>query len=388
MPEVIRQNGASSIRVDSIVMDKRLMFREKIDEELVESYYERYKNGFYMPPIKVCEVKNVGRLLVDGFHRLTAAKKAHLEYIDTVIEYGSYDDAEWAAANANLTHGKALNRKERRRVAALYLRRYPERSDSWIAEDVGLSDKTVAEVRRELEEEGSIPELDQFKTKDGRTYPRTISKTSKKEPSEKKDIPETSQQKTREISKEVKEPQLPKEESGTKKLAGSLAEGLKEVLDKADYIETEWKDDGTKIVKDKAGNVLKTEKIQTAPKRTDYHKKDWSGMIKESELKKKSIDELVNSGCEHVSLEGIESKFRKCIVLAINAAYDELLWEDDEVYDEFEADGRRFEVIIREKGEKDDEDGQSIYFPEVDDLNDEFGISEEEIKQTEDLLDI
>jgi len=386
MPEIIKQNGASSIRVDSIVMDERLMFREKIDEELIESYYERYRNGFYMPPIKVYEVKNVGRLLVDGFHRLTAAKKANLEYIDAVLEYGSYDDAEWAAANANLTHGKALNRKERRKVAALYLKRYPERSDSWIAEDVGLSDKTVAEVRRELEEKSLIPMLDQFKTKDGRTYPRTISKTSKKEPSKKEGASEP-QKTSQETSAEKSQPS--KEENATKKLAGSLAEGLKEVLDKADYVETEWKDDGTKILRDKAGNVLKTEKNQPAPKRTDYHKKDWSGMIRENELKKKSIDELINSGCEYVSLEGVESEFRKCIIQAINAAYDELLWEDDEVYDEFEAGGRKFEVIIREKGEKrDEENGQSIYFPEIDRLNDEFGISEEDIKQAEDLLDI
>jgi len=309
MPEIIRQNGTSSIRVDSIVMDKRLMFREKIDEELVESYYERYRNSFYMPPIKVCEVKNAGRLLVDGFHRLTAAKKAGLEYIEAMVEYGSYDDAEWAAANANLTHGKALNRKERRKVAALYLKRYPERSDSWIAEDVGVSDKTVAEVRKELEKSKLIPKLKQLKTKSGKTYPRSISRESSVE----KGTPEVSQQKIQEESQKAstKESQVSKEEN-TKKLASSLAEGIKEVLNKADYIETEWNEDGTRTTKDKAGNVLKTEKIQTTiPKRTDYHKKDWSGMIRENELKKKSIDELVNEGCEYVSLEGVESRFRK-----------------------------------------------------------------------------
>jgi len=177
--EVIQNNGVSKIRIDSIVMDDALMFREKLDEGWIRQLQERYENGFGVDPIKVCEVKGKGRLLIDGFHRLTAAKRAGLKELNVIYTYGTYEDAKWMAAFANLRHGKQLTRKEKRKVVILYLKRYPERSDRWIAEDVGIDHKTAREIREELESVGEIPQLNEFVGKDGKRYPRTRKHSSR-----------------------------------------------------------------------------------------------------------------------------------------------------------------------------------------------------------------
>jgi hypothetical protein len=42
------------------------------------------------------------------------------------------------------------------------LRLYPERSDRWIAEEMGVDHKSVRKYREELESIGEFPQLDYF----------------------------------------------------------------------------------------------------------------------------------------------------------------------------------------------------------------------------------
>jgi len=64
------------------------------------------------------------------------------------------------------------NFHKRARATRVKLIQYPERSNSWIAEDCGLNDDTVSKLRRRLEASSEIPKLIQFQGRDGKYYCR------------------------------------------------------------------------------------------------------------------------------------------------------------------------------------------------------------------------
>lgn len=55
---------------------------------------------------------------------------------------------------------------------AHFIMAYPERANSWIAEDCGASMQTVMRVREGLERDGKIPYIEVFKRRDEKTTPR------------------------------------------------------------------------------------------------------------------------------------------------------------------------------------------------------------------------
>lgn len=58
---------------------------------------------------------------------------------------------------------------------------YPERSDRWLAEDLGVDNETVTSKREELEEKGELAETASSLGKDGKGRPRRQPKPSKTE---------------------------------------------------------------------------------------------------------------------------------------------------------------------------------------------------------------
>jgi hypothetical protein len=77
--------------------------------------------GAPFPPIRVAQVGN-SLLLVDGWHRLAAAQEAELDEIGGLVEPMTRREALKAAACANSTHGKPLNRAERRNAFKLFVK--------------------------------------------------------------------------------------------------------------------------------------------------------------------------------------------------------------------------------------------------------------------------
>lgn len=97
-----------------------------------------------LPPILV---HRETRAVVDGTHRLMAARlrgrgSVRVEFFD-----GSELEAFVEAVRQNTTHGKALTLGERKHAARQMLSLMPERSDRAVAEICGLSSKTVAGIR-------------------------------------------------------------------------------------------------------------------------------------------------------------------------------------------------------------------------------------------------
>lgn len=88
--------------------------------------------------------------LVDGYHRAEALEYLGYLEAEAVITETTRDDAQWMAANANLTHGLPLKPRELREVFKVYMRtgRYKKGRGQWksyreIAQDLGRPHTTI-----------------------------------------------------------------------------------------------------------------------------------------------------------------------------------------------------------------------------------------------------
>lgn len=95
--------------------------------------------------------------VIDGMHRLLAAVAAG--HATIAVEYfdGSAADAFLRAVEANLTHGLPLSREDRHAAARRIVQSHPHLSDRSIADVTGLSAKTVAVIRRCLDDPSVRP---------------------------------------------------------------------------------------------------------------------------------------------------------------------------------------------------------------------------------------
>ena len=96
------------------------------------------------PPIIVARVDHS---VIDGQHRVAAARDLGLLNLRAVFFDGSPDDAYIEFVRRNVSHGLPLGLAERRHAARRMLASDPSRSDRGIATVCGLSPKTVAKIR-------------------------------------------------------------------------------------------------------------------------------------------------------------------------------------------------------------------------------------------------
>jgi hypothetical protein len=87
---------------------------------------------------------------------------------------GTRTDAQWASYQQNKTHGLRRTNADKENVIKRALR-HPkgiEMSDSQLAKVLGVTDKTVAKYRSELESTSEIPKLEKTTGKDGKARKR------------------------------------------------------------------------------------------------------------------------------------------------------------------------------------------------------------------------
>jgi hypothetical protein len=120
------------------------------------------------PPILVWEARNV---VVDGAHRLAAARRLGMLTIQATRFDGTTADAYAEAVRRNITHGLPLTLKERTAAAGRILRSSPEWSDRRISLTCGLSPRTIARLRRDASSRGQIARSKERVGRDGRTRP-------------------------------------------------------------------------------------------------------------------------------------------------------------------------------------------------------------------------
>jgi hypothetical protein len=111
-----------TVAIADLVCDEAMQVRVKLDEATIKGYAAKYRAGVDMAPIKVAVVEGVP-LLVDDWHRLAALKSNGSTTAQAIVIEGvTRADAEWMAAQANVTHGLPLKPKEVRNVFRAYIR--------------------------------------------------------------------------------------------------------------------------------------------------------------------------------------------------------------------------------------------------------------------------
>jgi hypothetical protein len=103
------------------------------------------RSGATLPPILV---DRASRRVVDGMHRLGAARMRGRTTIAVQYFDGGPADAFIAAVRANVTHGLPLSRHDREAAVARIVATHPHWSDRAIAAVTGLAATTVAGIRR------------------------------------------------------------------------------------------------------------------------------------------------------------------------------------------------------------------------------------------------
>ncbi|MEV0230195.1 hypothetical protein [Nonomuraea sp. NPDC050786] len=107
--------------------------------------------------------------VIDGMHRLAAARSQGRSHIAARFFDGTLDEAFIIAVNANIAHGLPLTLSERRTAATRVLESHPQLSDRSIGVLVGLAARTVSSLRRRSTAEN--PQLNVRVGQDGRVRP-------------------------------------------------------------------------------------------------------------------------------------------------------------------------------------------------------------------------
>ncbi|WP_182909767.1 ParB/RepB/Spo0J family partition protein [Microbispora sp. H13382] len=97
-----------------------------------------------LPPIIV---HHPSMRIIDGMHRVAAARRRGETTIHAVLFTGDEREAFALAVRANTAHGLPLSYADRAAAAVEILRYFPGRSDRWVAATTGLSAATVKNIR-------------------------------------------------------------------------------------------------------------------------------------------------------------------------------------------------------------------------------------------------
>jgi len=152
------------LALDHITVDGRLQSRP-LKPCVVKDYLNALRRGEEPPPVRVVHDVNDNYYLVDGNHRIAAARRqSGIEDIAVEIVDGTFEEASWLSWGANRDHGLRRTRKDKRRAiqAAIEHPRWSLESDRAIARHIGCDHKTVASIRRKSAR-GEFPtnEIDQ-----------------------------------------------------------------------------------------------------------------------------------------------------------------------------------------------------------------------------------
>lgn len=101
-------------------IDARFQLRNRLDPAAVSDYTKAMAVGAKFPPIKLARIKGV-LFLIDGFHRVAAAKEASYTLEATIADM-TERGALREAAVTNLSHGVRLKASERINVFKAYIK--------------------------------------------------------------------------------------------------------------------------------------------------------------------------------------------------------------------------------------------------------------------------
>ena len=119
-------------------------------------------------------VKDEKGYILDGFARAKIAKELGYECPSVTVKGLAEQEKRSQVRALNLAR-RHLDYAAKRQIIADELKENPRRSNNWIAKSLGVDDKTVASVRREMQSTSEIPKLGFTLGSDGKYRPATRS---------------------------------------------------------------------------------------------------------------------------------------------------------------------------------------------------------------------
>jgi len=159
--EIIKKRGltpAKSISTDSIKIDLAWWDREGYNDDAIERYRQLYEDGTESPIL----IQKDSKLLIDGFHRIIAAKEAKKDRILAIELDVSDHEIPLLQILANSKHGVPLSHTERDKaiIRSYVLGHYTQQE---IAEMTGLRQQRISQIlkpaRERLESKGDISNI-------------------------------------------------------------------------------------------------------------------------------------------------------------------------------------------------------------------------------------
>jgi hypothetical protein len=157
------------VPIASIHLDPQYQMREKVNRETVSEYAELIRGNKgkwpFVEPVKLVRVRGKKGeqptlVLVDGWHRIAAAKEAEEDHVLAVIIDGTAEAAFKEALGANSQHGLPRSNGDKRKAVAAALERYASWDNRKIAKLVGVSHTMVNDARKRLEAASSEPGME------------------------------------------------------------------------------------------------------------------------------------------------------------------------------------------------------------------------------------
>jgi len=147
--------------------------RVATNDDAIESYAEEMAQGAIFPPVTIF-FDGSKYWLADGFHRLLAVKRNGGTEIEAEVQPGSRTDALKHALGANATNGLYRTNADKRHVADIALREWPDLSNAFLAEVCKVSGTLLRTVRQALTQSGALAKSDRVTGRDGKEYPVAI----------------------------------------------------------------------------------------------------------------------------------------------------------------------------------------------------------------------
>jgi ParB-like nuclease domain len=152
------------LRLDQLVLLNELQVRVQLDPETVREYTQLFRDvpadKCTCPPITVYRHEDA-YVVSDGFHRVTAAKRAGRTTLNAYVHTGTLDDAWLNGMQTNIAHGKPYSRDDKQKIVLWLLNhpRYGTYSTRDLAALAGnmVAHGTVANLRNRLQRPPNPP---------------------------------------------------------------------------------------------------------------------------------------------------------------------------------------------------------------------------------------
>lgn len=144
--------GVVDVPLQDLVLERELQCRVAMDGAAIEEYADALADGAVFPPVVAVRAEDGRLYLVDGWHRVAAARKAERATIRAEIRDGTRRDALRLAAGANGAHGVRRTQADKRRAVVQLLRdaEIAATSSRKVGELAGVSHTFVNKVRAEF----------------------------------------------------------------------------------------------------------------------------------------------------------------------------------------------------------------------------------------------